>query len=522
MSLTDYAKKRDFGRTAEPRPALARRKGNRFVIQKHAASHLHYDFRLEMDGTLKSWAVPKGVPYAKGEKRLAMQVEDHPVGYIDFEGTIPKGQYGGGTVMVWDRGTFEVLGEPELKKGKLHVVLHGKKLEGEWYLVRMRGGKEWLLIRGGPDMRPVSKKQDDTSVLSGKNLAQLSKSDRVWNSEPDKSAPAEKAVVPRTKPPAFIEPMLAKPVSNLPEGDDWAYEVKFDGYRALAFKNRQAVHLLSRNEKDFAGKFPEIAEAVSALRLSDCILDGEIVALDEKGRSSFQRLQRLETGEGRPPLFFYVFDILKLKGRDLKQLPLEERKAILETVLEDAPPALRFSGLLSGKPAELLSKVKKLGLEGLIAKRRGSPYEPGERSGAWTKTKLLHEQEAVIGGYTPPSGARKHFGALLIGCYRRGKLMFAGKVGTGFNQTLLRSLHGRLDAIASAICPFANLPEKNPGRYGQGITAAQMKRCHWVKPEMVCQVRFTEWTGDGKLRHPTFIGLREDKDARDVIRERTG
>lgn len=522
MSLRDYAKKRNFDRTAEPKPAISRTKGSRFVIQKHAASHLHYDFRLEMDGTLKSWAVPKGIPFAKGEKRLAMQVEDHPVSYIDFEGTIPKGQYGGGTVMVWDRGTFEVQGKNELEKGKLHFLLHGKKLEGEWYLVQMRGGKEWLLIRGGADMKPVSKKQDDTSVISGKSIAQLGRSERVWNSKPQEPESAKKRSPAKTKPPTFIEPMLAKLVSDLPEGDDWSYEVKFDGYRALAFKNKSDIHLLSRNEKDFVGKFPEIAEAVSELKVSDCLLDGEIVALDEKGRSSFQLLQRLEMGDGRPPLFFYVFDILKLKGRDLRKRPLEERKTILETVLKDAPTVIRFSGLLPGKPKELLAHVRKLGLEGLIAKRRGSLYESGERSGAWAKIKLQQEQEVVIGGYTPPSGARKHFGALLIGYHQRGKLMFAGKVGTGFDQALLRSLHEKFETIASPDCPFANLPEKTLGRYGQGITAGQMKRCHWVKPVLVCQVRFTEWTGDGKLRHPTFVGLREDKDAADVVREKVG
>ncbi len=519
MSLKLYAHKRDFRRTKEPKPAVSRQKGNRFVIQKHAASRLHYDFRLEMEGTLKSWAVPKGVPYAKGEKRLAMQVEDHPVSYIDFEGTIPKGQYGGGTVMVWDQGTFEILGNDELAKGKLHFLLHGKKLEGEWYLVQMRGGKEWLLIRGGGDFKPVSRKQDDTSVVSGKSMSQLSKSARTWASK--SSDTLEKRISKKSSwKPQFIEPMRAKLVSRIPEDDGWTYEVKFDGFRALAFKKGPEVHVLSRNGKDFAGKFPEVAQAVAALPTSDCLLDGEIVALDEKGRSSFQRLQAFELGRERPPLFYYIFDLLRHDRTDLRQLPLEERKLRLKTLLKKAPPALRYSPSLPGSPTQILEKVHKLGLEGLIGKRLGSIYEPGARSGAWIKLKLLNEQEVVIGGYTEPEGSRKHFGALLVGCHEQGKLIFVGKVGTGFNATLLKSLHQQFEKIALEHCPFANLPEKRTARFGQAITASTMKRCHWIKPILVCQVRFAEWTRDGKLRQPVFLGLREDKDAAEVVKER--
>jgi bifunctional non-homologous end joining protein LigD len=521
MSLREYRRKRDFKRTAEPKPRVARNgAGHRFVIQKHAASRLHYDFRLEMGGTLKSWAVPKGVPFAKGEKRLAMQVEDHPVGYIDFEGVIPKGQYGGGTVMVWDTGTFEVLGKPELAKGKLHFQLHGKKLEGEWYLVQMHGGKEWLLIRGGEDMKPVSKKQDDTSALSQKSMAQLARSDQVWNSDKPKAPTAVKRARAKPALPNFIEPMKARLVAAIPKEEGWIFELKFDGFRALAFKRGEAVHLLSRNEKDFAGKFPEVVDAVAALKSSDCILDGEIVALDSKGRSSFQQLQAFEMGQKRPALFYYVFDLLRFEGRDLRPLRLEERKARLQELLQDPPPGIRFSASLPGTPEQLLKKTRQLGLEGLIGKRADSIYASGARNGAWIKLKLHNEQEMVIGGYTEPEGSRKHFGALLIGYRERGRLLFAGKVGTGFNTALLQSLHERFARIAQPDCPFANLPEKRTARYGQAITATQMKRCHWLNPVLVCQVRFAEWTRDGKLRQPVFLGLREDKEAREVTREK--
>jgi bifunctional non-homologous end joining protein LigD len=288
----------------------------------------------------------------------------------------------------------------------------------------------------------------------------------------------------------------------------------------LAFKLGSEVRLLSRNGKDLAGKFPLVAEAVAALSTSECVLDGEIVALDEQGRSSFQRLQALELGQERPPLFYYVFDLLRHNRKDLQKLPLEERKSRLRTLLRNSPPVIRYSPSLRGSPARILEKVHTLGLEGLIGKRSGSMYEAGARSGAWIKLKLLNEQEMVIGGYTDPEGSRKHFGALLVGCNAQGKLNFVGKVGTGFNATLLKTLHQMFARIALQKCPFANLPEKRKARFGQAITATAMKRCHWVKPLLVCQVRFAEWTRDGKLRQPVFLGLREDKDPTEVVREK--
>ncbi|MDR3406844.1 MAG: non-homologous end-joining DNA ligase [Chthoniobacter sp.] len=526
MSLKEYARKRDFRKTPEPDATPAKRKaGRRFVIQKHDASRLHYDFRLEIGGTLKSWAVPKGVPYAHGEKRLAVQTEDHPLAYIDFEGSIPEGQYGGGTVMVWDQGTFEPLSKTpakDLAGGKLHFVLKGTKLKGEWYLVRLRDENQWLLIRGGADLKPVSRKQEDTSALSGHSMRELAKGDRVWQSKSAGKA-TSKATKRRTTRaallPKFVEPMKARLAAHAPKGD-WIYEIKFDGFRALALKGGSQVRLLSRNEKDFGGKFPEVMESLLALKAQDAIIDGEIVALDEDGRSSFQLLQARELGQERPPLFFYAFDLLQLDGESLVDLPLAERREKLKHLLRGAPDTIRYSDSLGSDATRLLAQARKLGLEGLIGKRTDSVYESGKRMGAWVKLKLRKEQEFVIGGYTDPEGTRPHFGALLVGVQRKGKLIYVGKVGTGFDHHLLKSLHGAFKKIARDSCPFTNLPEKSEGRWRQGITVAQMKRCHWVKPEMVCQVKFGEWTRDDRLRQPVFLGLREDKDASEVVRER--
>jgi bifunctional non-homologous end joining protein LigD len=528
MSLKEYNRKRNFQKTGEPAGEAAPPKGaHRFVIQKHAASRLHYDFRLELDGTLKSWAVPKGVPFVEGEKRLAVEVEDHPVSYINFEGTIPKGQYGGGTVMVWDRGTFEPLSKHpsrELSGGKLHFILHGEKLEGEWYLVRMRDGNNWLLVRGKGDMKPVSKKMDDTSAISGRSMEAIGKGHHGWDSKESKKTPSKPNPVrpAASKPfPSFIKPMKARLADNPPAGD-WLYEIKLDGFRTLAFKDGDSIRLLSQNENDFGQKFPQILEAVKELGIADAIIDGEIVALDPKGRSSFQLLQAYDLGREKPPILFYAFDLLRFEGKDLQNLPLTERKEILKKALKNPPYLIRNSSALSGDVHRLLKEAGRLGLEGLIGKRADSLYEAGKRSGAWIKLKLHHEQEMVIGGFTEPEGSRKHFGSLLLGYYEKGSLLCAGKVGTGFNEALLKSLTKEFESIATKLCPFKNLPEKRSGRYGAGITAAEMRRCHWLKPKLVCQVKFSEWTQDGKLRQPVFLGLRDDKTAKEVVRETPG
>jgi bifunctional non-homologous end joining protein LigD len=320
--------------------------------------------------------------------------------------------------------------------------------------------------------------------------------------------------------PEFVEPMLARLVSEPPSGD-WVYEIKFDGYRTLALKGGPDVQLLSRNRLDLTRRFPEVAEALAELPVGSAVLDGEIVALESGGLSSFQLLQASEASAKRPPIHFYAFDLPFLEGEDLRSLPLLDRKKRLEAMLPKDNGLIRFSATLGSDSGKLLAKARKLGLEGLIGKRPGSSYESGRRSGAWIKLKLHQEQEMVIGGYTTPNRTRQHFGALLVGYYDDGQLRYAGKVGTGFADATLAALHSTLKEIGQSRCPFADLPEtKRSSRYGIALTPAEMKRCHWVEPKLVGQVRFSSWTRDGKLRHPVFLGLRADKNARDVVRER--
>ncbi len=509
MALKEYRRKRDFSKTGEPSPAPApssHRKERRFAIQKHAASRLHFDLRLELGGALVSWAVPKGIPLHHAEKRLAVKVEDHPIAYLEFEGTIPKGEYGGGTVQLWDHGTFT----PEtrrpladLKEGKLHFTLHGDKLQGEWYLVRFRDEEnQWLLIRGGDDHPPLSKAEEERSVASGKTVAQI-------------------AATPETSDEAvpFIEPMLAKTVTKPPAHGEWSYELKLDGYRIIACANGKQVELLSRNHNRLTERFPEIARALQRLKLKEAVIDGEVVALDAGGHPSFGLLQAAELEEKAPPLYYYVFDLLHLNGDDLQSLPLEERKKKLRALLPSASDPLRFSGSLGNDAEAVLAKIRELGLEGVIGKRVGSRYEAGRRSGAWIKLKVINEQEFVIGGYTPPQGTRAAFGAILVGVYRDGKLRYSGKVGTGFNQNTLRDLHRRMEALHQEKCPFDPPPPTGKSRYGQGFTRAELAACRWVAPQLVAQIRFTEWTRDERLRHPVYLGLRDDKAPEAVVRE---
>ena len=547
-----------------------------FVIQKHDATRLHYDFRLELNGVLKSWAVPKGIPTTKGDKRLAMHVEDHPIDYGDFEGIIPSGNYGAGSVMVWDTGTWEPNDEDArkaLRDGKLKFHLHGQKLEGEWTLVRMRarseqsGKDEWLLIKSGEDVKPISAKRDDESILTHRTMAQIAaQKTRTWGSSRDR-APASKptfkerianavqkrAATKAVRPtrnrskrttskrseepdaatlsardalkfcpietPRFLEPMKARLVEDLPANGEWLLELKHDGYRALAVKNGDSVELFSRSERKLTASFPAIVEAVRRVSTGRCVLDGEIVALDEDGHASFQRLQNRESIADEGALIFYVFDLLNLNGRNVRELPLTQRRELLQRIISDTPDPIRFSVALSGAPETVLAEVKRLGLEGIIAKQPASKYEVGRRSGAWVKLKCVNEQEFVIGGYTPPKGSRDFFGALLVGYYENGKLTFASKVGSGYTQASLRQLFHTFKPLRRATCPFVNLPTKRNGKFGQGVTASEMKLCSWLAPKLVAQIRFTEWTSDGGLRHPVFLGLREDKPAKDVTRE---
>jgi bifunctional non-homologous end joining protein LigD len=564
MGLTDYKRKRDFRKTAEPKGGKPRPKAvrgaSRFVIQKHDARRLHYDFRLEMEGVLKSWAVPKGLPWKQGEKHLAVEVEDHPVDYATFEGVIPEGQYGGGTVMVWDRGKYFVYGEQPLKSlqdGKLHLVLEGEKAKGEWTLVRIRGRdgekNQWLILKTGGDAKPISKKLGDQSVKTGRTMKQIGEDrDAEWESNREEKGPSARSTlkarikaalkkkekegrdVPLRRPghrsaislPAlpsakarFIQPMKPRLVEKPPTAGVWMYELKFDGIRALAVKIDKKVSLLSRNENELATRFPEIVETIKNLPARECVIDGEVVALDEEGRSSFQLLQALEMEGRKSPLRFYVFDLLQLGGKSVMKLPLAQRKDLLGKLCENIGEPIRFSGEIGSDATRLLAEVKRRGLEGLIGKQRNSEYEPGRRSGAWIKLKCVSEQEFVIGGYTPPQGSRKYFGAILVGYYREKKLFFAGKVGTGFTGKSLSILHKEFQPEKRDDCPFADLPSKQAGKWVQGITPSIMRKMHWVNPTFVAQIKFAEWTRDGKLRQPVFLGLREDKSPEDVVRE---
>ncbi|MEP6603461.1 MAG: non-homologous end-joining DNA ligase [Spartobacteria bacterium] len=572
MGLTEYKRKRDFGLTAEPKggkPLPKALKGaSRFVIQKHDASRLHYDFRLEMDGVLKSWAVPKGLPWTQGEKHLAVEVEDHPVDYATFEGIIPKGQYGGGTVMVWDRGKYYVYGEqPQkaLRDGRLHLVLDGEKAKGEWALIRIRSNEEknqWLLLKAGSSIKALSKKRDDESAKTGRSMKEIAGDrDAEWQSnraDSDTGArstlkrrvqAARKKKEPRAKKnklararstsssnevvdlsgidlpsgkPRFVDPMKPRLLEEPPTAGDWIYELKFDGIRACAVKDGDKISLISRNGNDLRSRFPEVANAIKELSILQCVIDGEVVALDDAGRSSFQLLQSLEMEGRKAPVCFYVFDLLQLNGKSLLQLPLTQRKELLAKISEGVGDPIRYSGEIGGEAKVLLAEVKRRGLEGLIGKLRESVYESGRRSGAWIKLKCLNEQEFVIGGFTPPAGARKHFGAVLVGYYEKKKgkrLLFAGKVGTGFDSKTLSILHKKFREKERTDCPFADLPSKQGGKWVQGVTPAEMRRCTWINPIYVAQTKFAEWTRDAKLRQPVFLGLRDDKKAGDVVRE---
>src|SRR5262245_39219285 len=319
--------------------------------------------------------------------------------------------------------------------------------------------------------------------------------------------------------PRFIEPMKAKLVEKPPTTGDWIYELKFDGIRLVAIRDHEKVSLLSRNQNDLSARFPEIVDAVKNLPAGECVLDGEVVALDDQGRSSFQLLQAREMEGRRTPIYFYLFDLLQLDGKSLVSLPLEIRKSVLERVCAGAGDPIRYSGAIGGDANQLLKEVQRRGLEGIIGKVRASVYEAGRRSGAWIKLKCVNEQEFVIGGHTPPQGARKHFGAILVGYYKNDNLVFAGKVGTGFTTKSLATLHKKFHAKERAGCPFVDLPSKQNGQWVLGITPSMMKKMHWVNPKFVAEIKFAEWTRDGKLRAPVFIGLREDKKPSEVVRE---
>jgi bifunctional non-homologous end joining protein LigD len=551
MGLREYHRKRDFAITPEPKGEESKREGRSFVIQKHAASRLHYDFRLEMEGVLKSWAVPKGPSLDPADKRLAMMTEDHPIDYGDFEGIIPEGQYGGGTVVLWDQGTWEALEDPHqgLRKGALKFRLDGKKLQGKWTLVRIKGrdpreeGKTWLLIKERDDEVRSSKVYSITddrpeSVTTGRTLEQIAADrDRVWNSNRGLAAEARarspraarvaraetktkaKTTAPAAVPGARKAPLptkfavqLATLVDAPPKGAEWLHEMKFDGYRILARLQDGRARLLSRNGKDWTAHFPTVSAAVEGLRARTALLDGEVAIVLPSGMTSFQALQNVLAGQDQGQLAYFLFDVLHLDGYSLAGAPLEERKTLLKDLVgpSAAGSPLRYSDHVAGSGEEFYHQACALGVEGIVSKRRDAPYEP-TRSRTWLKVKCLKRQEFVIGGYTEPSGSRVGLGALLLGVYdRAGHLEFAGKVGTGFTAKVLDDLLKKVAAREQKASPFSKA--KIPG----------ITRAHWVRPELVAEVAFTEWTSDGRLRHPSFQGLRADKDPKEVVREQPG
>jgi bifunctional non-homologous end joining protein LigD len=625
MSLQEYKRKRRFEETPEPPPKVEKQSRHRFVVQRHAATRLHYDFRLEMEGVLKSWAVPKGPSLDPADKRLAMQVEDHPVSYYDFEGTIPEGNYGGGTVMVWDAGTWEPLSpvpvngeyvpgtEKEaaamLTKGDLKLRLKGKRLNGDFALVHIKGrsgskGNEWLLIKKKDDHVVAGFNIDeyDTSILTGRTMAQISgdegsaewKSSRpasrgkvkaawladaiaradlkkkkavteksaegaegserksfttegtgdtevnkiqkrksqlraadednqlVSKSKARKSSANSASSAVKTLPgaeqnpmPTVIHPMLATPTAKAFDNPDWLFEIKWDGYRAVAFIEDGRVRLVSRSQNDLTAQFPELGSLPQFVKAERAILDGEIVALDDEGRPSFSLMQqrtgfragkrRLQRREG-VPVIYYAFDLLYLDGLDLRRVPLEQRKQLLQDrIVAGGGGVVQFSDHYAEKGLDLFEAAKQRGLEGILAKKRRSVYEE-KRSRDWLKIKITQRQECVVGGYTDPEGSREYFGALVLGLYdQKGRLIHVGQVGTGFDHKTLKEMFARLQPLKTKQNPF----------YGE---IGGLRKVQFVRPELVAEIKFAEWThesaeGGMKLRAPVFMGLRADKSA---------
>jgi bifunctional non-homologous end joining protein LigD len=521
--LAEYVRKRDFAATPEPKGAKRSAKSAlRFVVQKHRATRLHYDFRLEAGGVLASWAIPKGPSLDTHERRLAMHVEDHPYDYRTFEGIIPGGNYGAGEVIVWDEGTYTLAEgtDPvaEIAAGKIKFILDGTKLHGMFTLVKLknRGGESgdpWLLIKDHDAFVDPSYdvEQHPESAVTGKTLADI-KGDRgakEWQSDRPAATPAKRA--PRKAKadpiPHDVKPMLATLVERPFDDPAFVFEVKWDGYRAIASVDAHgAVSLTSRNGLDLLERFGDLDAIGSAFNTLPIVVDGEICVLDERGRSSFQALQRyMQAPRGKkPPLTYIAFDLLYADGRDIRALPLDERKAKLEAAIVPDRGVL-FSKHIETSGTAFFALAEREGLEGIIGKRRDSPYR-ATRSREWVKIKAKHEQEFVIGGWTDPKGSRSAFGALLLGTFDGDDLVYAGNVGTGFDAKLLREIGAELQKRAIDASPFTQLPRMRPAP-------------HFVRPDLVAQIAFAEWTDDGLLRQPVFLGLRVDKPAREVVRE---
>ena len=538
--LKTYRAKRRFGVTPEPKGTIARQRGNAFVIQKHAARRLHYDLRLELGGVMKSWAVTRGPSLVPGEKRLAVEVEDHPIAYNKFEGTIPQGEYGGGTVMIWDRGHWQAENDPHkgLAKGHLAFNLDGEKLHGGWHLVRMHRRPDekrnnWLLIKQrDKDARSAKDKdileEKALSAVTGRTMDEIASGpEKVWRSNKAKTKTRASAILPIRKTakaagdslptapkaalPQFVTPCLASLADKAPDSGNWVHEIKFDGYRIQARLDRGKVRLLTRKGLDWAKKFPTVADAIAKLPVKTVLIDGELVVEGSDGVSSFSLLQQDLKASRHDRMIFYVFDLLHLDGADLMPLPLTARKNALAKLLDDLPPRapVRLSESLTERGTTLLQHACKMGLEGLVSKVADAPYRSG-RGRDWIKTKCSDRQELVVAGMVSSTADARAVGALVLGYYEDGKLIYAGRTGTGFTHEIARSLYRQLKSIETGKSPFETVPAEERG----------VRKPIWVDPKMVVEVEFHGWTHGSRVRQASFQGVREDKAAKDVVREK--
>lgn len=510
MGLGRYFKKRRFDTTPEPKGAVKANASKKlaFVVQEHHASSLHYDFRLELDGVLKSWAVPKGPSLNPHDHHLAIQTEDHPYDYRTFEGVIPEGNYGAGNVIIWDEGwyearkgdteTSEATLRKELKKGHLTFILHGKKLKGEFALIKMPHASDedaWLLVKKNDKFASTEDitKQDE-SVRSHKHVDDLGTPDKL----PDLATYSKKAM------PWHVKPMLTTLVDEPFSKNGWLFEIKWDGYRAIGSKKKDEVELYSRNNIDFIQKYPPVVEAMRAFK-HDVIVDGEIVVVDEEGNARFEWLQNWARDQ-HGTLRYYLFDILWCNGRDVRTMPLKERKMLLKSVKPEHE-VLQYSDDVEDNGLHLFKEMQKRGLEGMIAKRGDSPYREADRGQDWLKIKTHRRQEVVIGGYTEPRGGRQYLGSLLVGVYEKGDFKYVGHSGGGIPDEQRKTLRDKLAKLERKVSPFDIEPKPNAP-------------VHWVKPELVCEMSFSEWTREGYMRHPQFEGMRTDKKATAVHHEK--
>jgi bifunctional non-homologous end joining protein LigD len=517
LDIETYNRKRDFAKTKEPRGRKLKGKGDSFVVQKHDASRLHWDFRLELDGVLKSWAVPKGPSLDPDDKRLAMRTEDHPLDYGSFEGTIPAGEYGGGTVMLWDQGRWipEPGKDPKktIEEGHLHFTLEGERMKGEWVMFRLkpRPGEKaepWMLKKvtddyAEPDDGDALVDNDVTSVTTGRTMAEIAAGEDVWRSNRSGQKGGRGKKMAGKAPPRFEEPQLATLVDDVPTGNSWLHEYKYDGYRLLLAVGDGMATAWTRNGKDWSDKFKALVKAAAKLP-AGCLIDGEAVAIDDKGKPSFQLLQSTLKESKGANLVFYAFDLLIDRGEDVRKLPNSERKERLAALLDGVPSPIIYGDHVIGRREALLEQVCKDGGEGIVSKKASAPYK-GTRTRCWLKIKCIQRQEFVIVGWSE-SDKRLGFRSLLLAARERGKLTYVGKVGTGFSGKLIEEMMARMGPLET-------------GTAAVEVPRADRKGAHWIRPELVAEIAFTEFTNEGILRHPSFIGLREDKPASQVVVE---